>query len=78
MLYVEKENGIGNELHVGVTVPLSLKEDIRSVYLVQADGHELDFIFQQFHGLPFAQGRVVRWYGDHARFIVANINLKAE
>lgn len=43
--------------------------------VVQADGHELETICQQFSGIPMTSNRVVRWNGEVARFIVDNINL---
>ena len=43
--------------------------------LVQADGDELEKISDQFVNLPITTGRVVRWQGEMARFIVNNLNL---
>lgn len=43
--------------------------------MVQADGHELQAIQQQFSGIPMTSARVVRWTGESARFIINNIDL---
>jgi len=43
------------------------------VRLVQADGDELRIILQQFHNLPTTGERIIRWYGDDAKFIVGNL-----
>lgn len=45
-------------------------------YVVQADGHELELIKDQFENLPYCKTtRVHKWYGDHAKLIIANIKL---
>ncbi len=45
------------------------------VKFIQADGHELESIENQITNLPHVvYGRVVRWYGDNARFICGNWN----
>jgi len=43
---------------------------------VSADCAELEVINHQFKNLPEAGGPVVIYYGDTARFILGNINLK--
>ena len=63
------------EWHVGESPPI-LYGDVKDVTEVQADGHELDYIINNMEGLPIAKTRVVRWFGDHARFIVANLRYK--
>lgn len=47
----------------------------RFVVEVQADGGELTFIEEHFGNLPMKlSGETsVRWFGDHARFIHANL-----
>lgn len=47
----------------------------REVDMVQADGDELDEIYaQNIGGIHMApHNRVVKWYGDDARFIVGNL-----
>jgi hypothetical protein len=41
---------------------------------VIADGNELDYIVMEMRGLPSLRGaRSMRWFGDHARFIIANM-----
>lgn len=47
---------------------------LRTVIEVQADGHELKHIHELFTNLPYSKcGGVVRWFGDHAAFIAANL-----
>lgn len=48
---------------------------VDDVINVQADGHELTVIREQFANIPFAFCSVQTWYGDHAKFIAANIRL---
>lgn len=43
--------------------------------MVQADGHELSAIEEQFYNVPMHEGRVVRWFGETAKFIVGNLKL---
>ena len=43
--------------------------------MVQADGHELQAIQQQFSGITMASAIVVRWTDEAARFIINNIKL---
>jgi hypothetical protein len=58
--------------YVGQKVPIP-HECLPYVSEVQADSHELDRIEHHFSNLPFCKSRVIRWYGDHARFIVGNL-----
>jgi hypothetical protein len=46
-----------------------------SAFEVQADGHELGKIGRQIAGIPTTGHRVVRWHGDFAKFIIANLEL---
>jgi hypothetical protein len=51
-----------------------LADNVHQPVSVQADGHELDAIKIQFGNLPYCtNARVVRFYDDHARFILGNI-----
>ncbi len=60
--------------HVGQKNPVEYL-DVPKVTEVQADGHELEYIYENFTDLPhLSNGRVVRWFGDHARFIAGNID----
>lgn len=60
--------------YVGNKITPSLKRAIRDVLEVQADGDELMHILKNFSGIPqHNTRRVVRWFGDDARFIVGNI-----
>lgn len=42
------------------------------VVLVQADGHELEYVLEKVKNLPTVERAVVRWTGDLARFIYDN------
>jgi len=48
--------------------------DVREVVSVSADGDELEKIRREITGIPMSTKRVVTWFGDDARFIVANLN----
>ena len=57
------------EWHIGEK--LRLVSD--NVIAVQADGDELIAIEQVCGNIPRAAKPVVLWFGDHAKFIVANV-----
>jgi len=46
--------------------------DPHTVKEVQVDGHELDHVISTMPNLPKSSGRVVQYFGEHAKFIVAN------
>lgn len=77
MLYITYlENGVQRvrSAHVGSNSCASLMSESIEILSAQADGHELEHIWQHTTGLPDAKGnRVVKWFGDHAKFIVANL-----
>ena len=55
-----------------LSVPVML-----GVVHVTADGEELDYIRAHFSGLPGVNGaepESMTWFGDHARFIAANLS----
>jgi hypothetical protein len=60
--------------HIGDGI-LSSGIGVDDIYRVQADGDELNAILKQITGIPFASAAVQTWYGDHAKFIAANIRL---
>lgn len=73
------------ERHVGNVIPILTNE---TVIEIQANGHELHAILDQIEGIPKAFGKKLsedrydrqnpgaqRWFGDHARFIAANLQL---
>lgn len=60
---------------------ISLTDDY---FMIQADGHELTHILNNFVNIPklavdseigdnTSRGYVMRWFGDDAKFIIANI-----
>jgi hypothetical protein len=67
--------------HVGEKVPeiWQAKENVfprppkREVVEIQADGHELERVIETCTNIPLTHGRVVRWFGDHAKFIFHNL-----
>ncbi len=62
---------VGDGPIMGIFVPGNALE---RVVMVQVDGHELEAVKDQLRYLPGSYtGRVVRWYGDHARFIIGNL-----
>lgn len=42
---------------------------------IQADGHELEIIKQQFQNIPMTTNRVVIWNGEMAFFIFDNLKI---
>lgn len=89
MLYFDTEyngNWKQNIWHVGEPVPI-MPLQVRYVIEVQADGDELDYLTARFPFIAQnrpqqesgkANGswdftRMVRWYGDDARFIIGNL-----
>ena len=58
-----------------------IKEDVYEIFShcydlkVQADGHELEKIREQFSNIPMTNNRVVYWSGETAKFIIDNIKL---
>ena len=60
------------EWHVGKSTD-NARQIAEHVTEVQADGHELEHIRDNFMNLPTANRRVVRWHGEMAKFIVGNL-----
>lgn len=60
------------EWHVGEKNHFVNTAEILHIVAVQADGDELLHIYDKVRGLKIATGRVIRWFGDDAKFIVAN------
>ena len=59
------------DLHIPGDRPWIKAEEVLSV---QADCDELQLILEEISGIPHhANRRVQRWYGDDAKFIVANL-----
>lgn len=58
-----------------------IREDVYKIFshydllVVQADGHELGKIREQFSNIPMTNNRMVYWEGETARFIINNIKL---
>lgn len=69
------------EWHVGEKLPADLFDSscesaynsIMNVIHVQADGHELEWVEENFRNIPMLTSPVSNWYGDIARSIVAKI-----
>jgi hypothetical protein len=76
MLYIILNGNKERIWHVGNPSPISHKE-AAEVTEVQADGDELDHItydiFLTNKSIPIPNRRVVRWFGDHAKLIAANL-----
>jgi len=64
----------GIRWHVGCPPPLVGGINLVDIYYIVADGDELEKIRTEITGIPMSTKRVVTWYGDDARFIVANLN----
>lgn len=70
MLYIDTKN---NSFTHYVGMPLTDYIKIDQIVSIQADNTELEKIRREVSGIPMVDRRVVSWYGDHAKFIVANI-----
>lgn len=53
--------------------PLLKDRYVSIVILFQADGHELDFITNNFMNLPACIGPICTWRGEMAQFIYDNL-----
>ncbi len=65
------------EWYVGDKIPSkyhAVHTDIRlDVIEVYAEGPELKYIKHHFENLPYMRTLGVSWFGDHAKFIFANL-----
>ena len=73
MLYIGCENEPeAVRWHVGETRP-----EIPANWItdISADGDELEYILSRFRNIPLASSSriTVSWFGDHAKFIFANL-----
>jgi hypothetical protein len=82
MMHIVVGNGLSipsvvYEWNVGEESPFKTNHDqAQFVTHVQADGDELMHVAIRFMNLPFTvntTNSVVRWYGDHAKFIAGNL-----
>ena len=80
MLYIINKDGktietwyIGKSMNE-VRKNMAFQQNIINIQAVQATEDELDHILHNFDNLPHHKHRrVIRWFGDHANFIVANL-----
>lgn len=73
MMYITLEGErLAREWHVGEPSPIE-HQDACGVTEVQADGDELLHVIDLFAGIPVRERRVLRWFGDDAKFIAANL-----
>lgn len=68
MLYIVDKFRTEWPWHVNSSVPVRAQDVIE----VQADGDELDYIRSRVTMNNDSNRRVIRWFGDDAKFIVAN------
>jgi hypothetical protein len=69
MLYIIDHMENEKTWHVGTPFPIDHKT-VHVVREIQADGDELSEIYHLCDDIPrSSRGRVVRWFGDHARFV---------
>ena len=74
MLYIIRKGNREYQWHVGDKKPEAMTGSMTSapfddVIEIQADGHELNLIRQNFKNLPDCDKAVVSWKGDWAQFI---------
>jgi hypothetical protein len=73
-MFVDSGRMNSSQFHLGDN---SHRELASTCLELQADGDELDAIREQFPFLmPRNNKRVIRWFGDVAKFICANLDLK--
>lgn len=71
MLWIVTHNNHSCTWYVGEPKPTIEAEVVASI---QADGHELGAILEQFDNLPKHKSSPVQeWFGDHAKLIWANL-----
>lgn len=58
--------------HVGEVFPIFPVDVLDAIVMVQADGHELEHIYEKTNWVRIPRP-VVKWFGDDAKFIVANL-----
>lgn len=58
-----------------VSIGMRLPKDLRigEIIAISASGTELEEIREEVSGIPTTNSSLVEWYGDHAKFIVANV-----
>lgn len=72
--------GFEEEWHIGEPCPIGI-DSIEDVSMIQADGHELQHILDQYYSLETSNStipsiqrvRVMRWCGSIAQTIIANL-----
>lgn len=75
MLTINYKHGditLTKEWHVGEPMPIPMR-GIHTITDIHADGDELYHIRVKFTNLLLAEVRVMSWYGDIAKTIVANL-----
>lgn len=77
--YKRDDITLTKEWHIGDKSPIPMR-GIHMITDIHADGHELDHIQSKFYcatnkivTIPLANTRVMSWYGDIAKTIVANL-----
>lgn len=75
VILIKDEDGTHKKVwHVHEPRPKLSDSDLVNTVFLQADGHELEYVHENFKKIPRTNNRsVVRWYGDHAKFIAANL-----
>ena len=80
-----KTKGTSQTYHIPFNDLKYSNRDLTTDYLIiQADGHELTHILNTFVNIPkltidskkidnISRGYVMRWFGDDAKFIIANL-----
>jgi len=66
---IQLKDGTTREWHIQSKLPLVKSE---SIELLQADGHELEYIRDTFHSLPIKNGMCI-WRDTYAQFIFDNL-----
>lgn len=75
MLVIDKGKGLDAEPGHHIPLKFFTNAEIKQVVAIQADGDELEKIRTTCKGIrdSIPTRRLMRWYGDEARFILGNI-----
>jgi len=71
-MYICRKDKPDLHWHIGEPTPIQ-SNLIHDVWMIQADGDELNYIEHRFWNVRWAKSSVVRWYGEDAIFIVGNL-----
>jgi hypothetical protein len=76
-LYIIQKNKEAISCHVNKHGKVMVPDmQLDAIEEIQADGHELDYIKNNFSGIPMCNKRLVIWRGPFAEFIYWNLEVE--